>query len=97
MTEQEKLVRETWETVYEYQTLSGQDLVAHGPYTSYTWAAAAEYTRERLEQIRLVEEEILWLGAAFNSEWSYWKEKPLRERILAARQAALAELKRGMK
>ena len=58
------------------------------------WAAAAEFTRARLEQIRLVEEEIdvieFLIGAMP-------QQKQVIDRILASRKVALTELKRGLK
>jgi len=58
------------------------------------WAAAAEFTRERLEQIRQLEEEIAWLSDGIDVTGD---DEPIGERILAREQAALADLKRGMK
>jgi hypothetical protein len=100
MDANERLVRDTWERV----------LVCDGSYRHYAkgtilinwanhcfyefneWSAAAEFTRARLEQIRQVEEEIEWLDdcAEFdkNATWV---------RIEAREQAALTELKKGLK
>lgn len=83
--------------------LHGDELMA--------WAAAAEFTRERLEQIRQIREEIALLeiarenaaGELFFSPlmWSQGQlARTIRtarwSRILMARQDALTELKRGM-
>ena len=61
-----------------------------------SWCAAAEFTRQREEKIRQVEEEIAYLhnimGEAVNKAPTH-----CIHRILACEQAALAELKRGMK
>lgn len=55
-----------------------------------SWPAAAEFTRNRLEEIRQVEEEIYDLNGSDTPPVSL-------ERILAREQAALTELKRGMR
>ena len=57
------------------------------------WASAAEYTRNRLEEIRQVEEEIALVDEQMKSgvDWSRWN------RIEMRLHAALADLKRGMK
>ena len=80
-----------------------------------SWAAAAEFTRNRLEEIRQVEREIeeLLTFSGSGGDWCEWGiEGPYvadkevaslirgyttRCRILAREQAALAELKRGMR
>jgi len=68
------------------------------------WKLAVAWTRTREEEIRLVEEEIAELHEEF--DWShpennYTHEATLTyaifQRILAREQAALAELRRGMK
>jgi hypothetical protein len=75
--------------------------------------AAAEFTRNRLEQIRQVEEEILWIKRTIklanqslrmggfevsdSAKTELFDCLAINERILAREQAALAELKRGMK
>jgi hypothetical protein len=69
-----------------------------------SWSAAAEFTRARLEQIRQVEEEIalvtheykratvcgVSMGGATGKALAW-------QRVIEREQAALAELKRGMK
>jgi hypothetical protein len=77
------------------------------------WSAAAAFTRERLEQIRQVEEEITQVGHALGKEIAQKREDEgagydvlasddedhvvIWNRILAREQAALAELKKGMR
>ena len=61
------------------------------------WASAAEYTRNRLEEIRQVLRDIQfiqeYLDQSCDSSW-----RPIAaQSILARLQAALAELKKGMK
>jgi len=61
----------------------------YAPSESEAWAAARVFTEARLEEIRQVEEEIEYLeDFAFGQPW---------KRILFREQAALAELKRGLK
>ena len=63
------------------------------------WASAAEFTRNRLEEIRQVEEEMMLLRSMvilLDSEPGDLTA-PIYKRTLARLQAALAELKRGMK
>lgn len=59
------------------------------------WSAAAAFTREREEQIRQVEEEIALVGGI--GHMAPCECCGVRDRILAREQAALAELKKGMK
>ena len=61
--------------------------------------AAAEYTIQRQEEIRQVEEEIIDLKATvlMAASTGQIKRETINRRILAARQAALAELQRGWK
>jgi len=112
MTPDEKEVRDAWERAEEcpreskmgdgeewvislggfYYTMHMTDWVES---QTAAWSAAAAFTRERKEQIRLVEEEIDYVRAFIKlpsgEEHSVWS------RILAREQAALAELKRGMR
>jgi hypothetical protein len=68
--------------------------------TRKAWLAAYAFTIEREEQIRRVEEEISFLAAADFSD-THGEDTPASsaayDRILAPEEAALAELKRGMK
>jgi hypothetical protein len=56
------------------------------------WAAAAEFTRERLRQIAEVKEEIAWLNGVIGHVTG-----PVLARILRREQDALAALKKGMR
>jgi hypothetical protein len=62
-----------------------------------SWASAAEFTRNRLEEIAKLGSEIhaveRWLTECESEGFLY----PVRARILAREQTALAELKRGMR
>lgn len=64
------------------------------------WAAAAEFTRERLEQIRQLEEDCA-MGRRLLSEAAEFDENSrdscIFSRILARLESALADLKRGMR
>jgi hypothetical protein len=102
VSEDEKFVREHWGLVarcdgsyrdYPKGTILVQD-VNHHWFNFGFWSAAAEFTRERLEQVRQVEEEIAWLtdGMAVSGD-----EEPIGDRILARLKEALAALKKGMK
>jgi hypothetical protein len=78
------------------------------------WSAAAEFTRERLEQIRQVEQEVGKVDYEQNEAFMLIRDVPPKSvhlemivmwvrslcatsRILAREQAALAELKKGMR
>jgi hypothetical protein len=83
--------------------------VVSAPTEIEAWQSAYAFTVEREEEIRLVEEEIAWLQSAALVYRKHLEEAP-REwtvlgkesdvigcRVLAREQAALAELKRGMR
>ena len=59
--------------------------------------AAAEFTRERLEEIRQVEEEIKLIKTVLDIDWVRLEWLADAERILVREQAALTELRRGMR
>jgi hypothetical protein len=61
------------------------------------WAAAAAFTRERLEQVRQIEDEIVVLGYLLRDSRGYPSRIVVSHRIQARLQAALADAKRGMK
>jgi hypothetical protein len=65
------------------------------------WSAARAFTEERLEQIRLIEEEIIYLISDMKPDLDCGIKDcchcAASRRILAREQEALAELKRGMK
>jgi hypothetical protein len=72
------------------------------------WSAAAEFTMERLNKIEEVEEEVKQIeGAMWTAETTaanvllgkagWVRRSKVWQRILASRQVALAELKKGMK
>lgn len=78
---------------------------------SEAWTAAAEFTRDRLEQIRQIEEEIEYLNTQiavsdyrlkqnlndpYDAAW-WSKRAGAEKRILSHEQDALTELKRGMR
>jgi hypothetical protein len=111
MTEDEKFVREHWESVREHDQRSlreapkdwhgfvlvtkghGEEMIASGNQAE-RWAAAAKFTLQRLEEIRQVEEEI----AEITELAEQGSTRPgARLRILARRQAALSDLRKGMK
>ncbi len=98
----EEYVRSKWKLVahcdgsyqnYLRGTVLLQDVNRHW-FDFDSWSAAVEFTREREEQIRHVEEEIALLEG-----WKHLVEvkNPAALRILGREQAALAELKKGMK
>jgi hypothetical protein len=63
------------------------------------WSAAAEYTRNRIEEIREVEEEMMLLRSMvilLDSEPGDLTA-PIYRRTITRLQSALVELKRGMK
>ena len=61
------------------------------------WAAAAEFTEQRMEEIRQLEEEILFLGADLIDCEGIPDMVAVIKRILTREQVALVSLKRGMK
>ena len=92
----EEFVRGVWKPVYRYQSLSGVSMIQFGSHSLQTWEEAAAYTRERLEQIRQVEEEVELIEGGLK-EILPTSTLDALERILVREQAALADLKRGMK
>jgi hypothetical protein len=107
MDANEKLVCDTWERVlvcdgsYRHYA-KGTILINWANHSFYKfkaehWDEAASFTRVRLEEIRQVEEEIALLEyASFSADLSGFKPLALG-RILVREQAALAELKKGLK
>jgi len=107
MTPDEKEVRDSWEFVHRcdgsYRDYpKGTILILQGVPGKWwdfpSCAAAAAFTRERKEQIRQVEEEIAYtereaeVGELIGADWT-----PITKRILVREQAALAELRKGMR
>jgi hypothetical protein len=116
MEQDEQFVREMWVDccVEDHSTCCGPfepirvrmtDSMSRWAATAeQAWSAAAEFTRERLEQIRQVEEEVsvitheykkatvcgVFMGAA-TGKALIW------QRVLAREHAALTELKKGMR
>jgi hypothetical protein len=64
------------------------------PEGEMNWSAAAEFTEQRLEAITLAEFDIAYLEGCGISTMEQGESQ---KRILAREQAALVELKRGMK
>lgn len=107
----EEYVRSKWEAVEVeqdcyadwYYSLGGiYDSTQHFSTEEETWSAAAEFTRQREEEIRRVEEEIegandsvRWFSQGDGYDDKRWTE--VHRRILAREQQALADLKRGWK
>lgn len=95
----EEFVRQHWFLVlddgYSVEVVNGIKFAGN----RNRWSAAAEFTRNRREQIRQVEREIEAVRAA-QEYWIRYTDDPkicLWSRILAREQAALAELRRGMR
>ncbi len=82
MDENEKLVRETWQLVHRcdgsyWYYPEGTVLIQpqnHKWLEFPDWQAAAEFTRERLEEVRQVEREIEWETARLEAELDGVKE-----------------------
>ncbi len=93
----ENLVWKFWEVVSHGRlrcaNIPGRENICFDCDDAGAWLAAAAFTEDRLEQIRQVEEEIdfLFEGAIPH------RNADIRSRILAREQAALADLKRGMR
>ena len=78
----------------DHPTAGSTLFMEHGSSKEAVFAAALAFTEQRLREIAEVEEELEEIAA----EMSTWdREYPAWNRILAREQAALAELKRGMK
>jgi len=102
--EMEQYIRSKWELVsrcdgsyrhYEMGTVLIQDVHNHW-FDFDSWQAAYDFTLAREEEIRQVEEEIKFLHEL--KSFGSWVENHTGwQRILAREQAALADLKRGMK
>ena len=101
MNADEQYVREHWQHItYREPFVLFGSLSGDGMYDDKTcigWMAAAEFTRAHKAKVADVEEEIAliesWLPAIMGTSdmtGATWR------RILVARQAALAELRRGM-
>ena len=113
MNQDEQFVREKWEEVREQVQAcvheapvnqhgfvfvrcgEDEEMIGSGTYRE-RWAAAAEFTRNRLEQIRQVEEEIEEIRGPLCRDQACVR-CVIHTRILAREQAALADLRRGMK
>ena len=100
MTDDERIVREAWEEEFIYISFGAVFLcIGQCGVSLPSIRAAAEYTIQRQEEIRQVEEEIIDLKATVLMAASTGQTKceTINRRILAREQAALAELQRGMK
>lgn len=76
----------------------GRCTVIYGSSDAWAWSAAAEFTCQREEEIRLREEEIELIEDEADDARNHIAEtRDVFKRILAREQATLAELKRGMK
>ena len=111
MTEEE-YVRSKWDILEttSYWTIMGQAYTGRKT-DAEAWSAAAEFTRQREEEIRQVEAQYVLLGADQLDTWSnamsydnwdpersWWFHLWVQRALVMARlEAALAELKRGMK
>jgi hypothetical protein len=103
----EEFVRAHWEEptyfrpAHVINVSSGytQDSVVSGESEDAAWSAAAEFTRERLEQIRQIKQEMSLLGGmvVLLSVEPGDETAPIYQRTIARLEAALADLKRGMK
>jgi hypothetical protein len=95
----EEYVRSVWDRVLvcdgSYRHYAKGTLLLnwanHCFYEFEDWSAAAEFTRELLEQIQHVETEIGWLRHTCPGP------SQIRCRVISREQTALDELKKGMK
>jgi hypothetical protein len=107
-----ELVEGVWEKVYGPTRSTGGDISVGGQPSGMvldisrfgktveaTWTAAANYTIERIEEIRLFKEEIEWVQGCIDMSGITEPEKgiPEQRRILAREQSALAELSKGIR
>jgi hypothetical protein len=105
----EEFVRSVWRKVHvtkqrnhrPYWVHSTTTYLGNGPFgtESEMWSAAAAFTRERLESVRQVEEEIEWIQDCIDMSGIVHPERgiPEQRRILARLESIRADLKRGMK
>ena len=100
MTEDERIVREAWKEEFIYISFGAVFLcVGQCGVSLPSIRAAAEFTIRHQKKIDDVKEEIIDLKATvlMAASTGQTKRETINRRILAARQAALAELQRGMK
>ena len=110
MDANEKFVRDHWESVnWGMRDLAGKNFAVivydddvgtgfTGNTQSEAWKSAAKFTRERLKQIYRMDIGIGLLQECLPGEgWHNDDDVLIAGEILAREQAALAELKRGMK
>jgi hypothetical protein len=100
MTADEQYVRSKWEPTAKVPCSEYASIVLDDPYwlrlhseEAPAWKGAAEFTREREEQIRQVEEEVRLLNLIWPTY--YPSDSETMKRILEREQATLAELKKG--
>ena len=107
MTEDERVVRDAWAEVRSRiiaRSISVAIWVGTESKEFWGWPAARAFTEERLKQIAEVEEEIAFLEKRVRPHWPIendisWVAADAKRltRIIAAREAVLADLKRGTK
>jgi hypothetical protein len=102
----EQKVRDAWERVhveedYGFHLWLGCPSCSSGPEaaayfslkTESPWQAAWEFTEQRQEEVRQIEEEIVWVASIKD----YLDSIPKRARIVRHLQAIRDDLRRGMK
>jgi hypothetical protein len=92
----EEFVSKYWEVRHIPQYGTDCALYVGGAWEAFEWAAAAEFTRAKLEQIRQVVEEIAYLLNIMGRAKETAPDHCVH-RVLAREQDALTELKRGMR
>jgi len=100
VTDDERIVREAWKEEFIYISYGAVFLcIGQCGVSLPSIRAAAEFTIQRQKKIDDVKEEITDLKATvlMAASTGQTKRETINRRILAARQAALAELQRGMK
>lgn len=119
MDENEQFVRSVWDGVNwgasnyegsEFGVVIYDDSQGTGfrcKTQSEAWQAAADFTRERLEEVRQLQEEIELLGGDLEVELPsplsgeirtiFDRESAIYERVISRLQAILADKTRGMK
>ena len=84
----------TYEASRTYEVRVGGKVFSPKPKNpTSAWAAAANFTREQLEQIQQIEEEIAWL----TEHEAFYSGPEIRDRIVAREESVLIKLRQGMK
>ncbi len=97
MDENEKLVRETWGGADRLPSSFWLSLIGETLSDCDNWKHAADFTRERLEEVRQVEEELDQVVMMHTVHVAHSIYEPIWDRIKSRLEAIRDDLKKGMK